>query len=247
MGHHLKVCQDQVREACLYRPLRPGRGRFLQTFGSVFRRGFKQSVLMLRNRWPQFDMRSASSLAQAFLSQTLLNVFIVAHAHLLSNPENVHELNPHLTGFSPLSEVSESVFVGCPVGLRERGSWGNEEVASSLPLHFARLIFSFPLFGHCSPRLVFSLVIGSFSPSLFSRCVCSTPPHQPFLCLTWPVPGDLFQTTFLLGCLSVAALPLPLIAPPFLCGWPNPQLLVRLLGTFGKAPPPSPLRIWLVL
>ena len=114
---------------------------FCKLLGQFSGGDFKRSVLIFPNRWPQFTLRSASSLAQAFLSQTHLNVFIVAHAHPLFNSENVHELNSHLTGFSPLSEVAERVFVGCPVGLRERGSWGDEEVASSLPLHCARLIF----------------------------------------------------------------------------------------------------------
>ena len=78
-----------------------------------------RTLLIFPNRWPQFDLRAAFSLAQIILSQSALNVFVVAHAHPLSTPENAHELNPHLTGYSSLAEVEERIFVGCPVGLGE--------------------------------------------------------------------------------------------------------------------------------
>ena len=80
---------------------------------------FGRSLLIFPNRGLQFDLRAAFSFAQTILSQSALNVFVVAHAHPLSTPENAHELNPHLTGYSSLAEVEERIFVGCPVGLGE--------------------------------------------------------------------------------------------------------------------------------
>ena len=99
---------------------------------------FGRTLLIFPNRWPQFDLRAAFSLAQIILSQSALNVFVVAHAHPLSTPENAHELNPHLTGYSSLAEVEERIFVGCPVGLGERDGW--EDEAKTLPRTFVRLL-----------------------------------------------------------------------------------------------------------